>query len=190
MSRKRKRRAARQSSPTAQRRTRSVSILSRPADVSNAPRTALSQRSLRARDRSENALTAMRRDLRLRATQAAKLYRVKVATIQKYFPSELRKVNGRLQVRTTGRYSVTLYLPDEHGNAVPIHTRSYRERKQASDYLRDVGRYLGGDRNALSKWRGKKIAGVDLVTEGRTLVAIEPALSEFSLYRALNGGAA
>lgn len=130
----------------------------------------------------------MRGDPRLRATQAAKLYRVKVATIQKYFPSELRKVNGRLQVRT-GRYSVTLYLPDEHGYPVPLHTRSYRERKQASDYLRDVGRYLGGNRKALSKWRGKKIAGVDLVTEGRTLVAIEPALSEFSLYRALNGGA-
>ena len=178
---KRKRRAPRKGSPTAKRRIRSAPILSRQADVNKASRTVQSQRSLRARDRSENALTAMRRDPRLRATQAAKLYRVKVATIQKYFPSELSKVNGRLQVRTTGRYSATLYLPDAHGNPVPLHSRSYRERKQASDYLRDVGRYLAGNRNALSKWHGKKIAGVDLVTEGRTLVAIEPALSDFSL---------
>jgi hypothetical protein len=41
---------------------------------------------------------------------------------------------------------------------------------------------------ALANWHGKKIGGVELLTAGRTIVAIEPALSEFSLYRALNGG--
>jgi len=98
-------------------------------------------------------------------------------------------MNGKWQVRPSDRYPLTVYLPDDHGNPVPLHTRSYRERKQASDYLRDVGRYLGGNRKALSRWRGKNIAGVELVTDGHTLVAMEPALSEFSLYRALNGGA-
>jgi len=58
-----------------------------------------------------------------------------------------------------------------------------------SQYLRDVGRFFRGHRNALAGWHGKTIAGVQLVTAGRTLVAIEPALSDFSLYRALNGGA-
>jgi hypothetical protein len=129
----------------------------------------------------------MLRDPHLSANQASKQYRVKIKTIQKYFG--LMKVNGRLQARTSGLHFRTVYLPDEHGNPVPLQTPSRRERKQASDYLRDVGRYLSGNRTALSRWRGKKIAGVDLVTEGRTLVAIEPALSDFSLYRSLNGGA-
>jgi hypothetical protein len=50
-----------------------------------------------------------------------------------------------------------------------------------------LGRYQRGQKDALAKWHGKKIAGFDLVTAGRTIVAIEPALSEFSLYRAFNG---
>jgi hypothetical protein len=52
-----------------------------------------------------------------------------------------------------------------------------------------VGRYMRGNRTALSRWHGKRIAGVELVTDGRTLQSIEPALSDFSLYRSLNGGA-
>lgn len=176
MPRKRNRRAARQSSPTAKRTTRSGSILSRP----------LPERSRLARDRSDKAIRFALRNPNVPMTRVAKLHRVKVATIKDYF--ELTKVNGRLHLKMSGRYSDTVYLPDEHGNSVPLHNPSRRERKQASEYLRDVGRYLGGRKRALSKWQGKKIAGVELVTDGPTLVAMEPALSEFSLYRALNGG--
>jgi hypothetical protein len=132
----------------------------------------------------------MRRDPKLRLTAAAKSHGVKAETIRKYFPSELRKSSGQLQVRKSDRYSATIYLPDAHGNAVPLQTRSFRERKQGSQYLRDLGRYLRGQKNALEPWHGKQIAGVPLVTAGRTIVAIEPALSEFSLYRTFNGGAA
>ena len=132
----------------------------------------------------------MRRDPKLRLTTAAKLHGVKAETIHKYFPSELRKSGGQLRVRKSDRYSATIYLPDAHGNSVPLQTRSSRERKQASQYLRDLGRYLRGQKNALAKWHGKKIAGVELVTAGRTIVAIEPALSEFSLYRVFNVGGA
>jgi hypothetical protein len=178
MPRKQKRRAARQSSPTAKRRTRSASILSRP----------LPEGSRLARNRSEKAIRFALHNPDVPMTRVAKLHRVKVATIKDYF--ELIKVKGRLQVKNSGRYSLTVYLPDKHGYPVPLDTPSRRERRQASDYLRDVGRYLGGNRKALSKWRGRKIAGVELVTDGPTLVAMEPALSDFSLYRALNGGAA
>lgn len=176
MPRKRKRRAAQQSSPTA-KRTRSASILSRP----------LPERSRLARDRSEKAIQFALHNPDVPMFRVAKLHKVKVATIKRYF--ELIKVNGRLRVKISSRYFLTVYLFDEHGYPVPLDTPSRRERRQASDYLRDVGRYLGGNRKALSKWQGKEIAGVDLVTDGRTLVAMEPALSEFSLYRALNGGA-
>jgi hypothetical protein len=180
------------------RRPRVLTTRSIPVNMSQSKRTvkphatsvsAPSDRSQSARDRASDAIAAMQRDSRLRVTRAAKRYHTKVATIQKFFRSVLRKVNGRFEVRAISRYSRTVYLPDEHGNPVPLQTPSRRERKQASDYLRDVGRYLGGKRTALSRWRGKKIAGVDLVTDGRTLVGLEPAPSDFSLYRTLNGGA-
>jgi hypothetical protein len=148
----------------------------------------LTLRSQSARDRALHVIAAMRRDHGLRLTQATKLHGVKPETILKYFPSELRKSRGRFRVRKDDRYSATLYLPDKYGSPIEVATRSSKERKQASQYLRDVGRYLRGQKNALSKWHGKKIAGVEVVTAGRTIVAMEPALSEFSLYRALNGG--
>jgi hypothetical protein len=132
----------------------------------------------------------MRRDPSLSFSRSAKQEGVKPATVKRHFPSALRKAQGRIIVTKSDRYQETLYLPDRYGNAVPITTRSFKERQQASKYLRDLGRYLGGKKDALAKWHGKKIAGVDLLTAGRTIVTIEPALSEFSLYRAFNGGVA
>jgi hypothetical protein len=149
----------------------------------------LSGRSQFVRDRALHVLSAMRRDPKLSLARAAKLQGIKSQTVKKYFPSALRKSNGKLRVTKGDRFSVTLYVPDARGNPVPLVTRSSKERTQASEYLRDLGRYLRGQRNALSRWHGKKIAGVGLVTASRTLKAIEPALSGFSLYRAFNSGA-
>lgn len=148
----------------------------------------LSKRSEDARDRAMHAIAWKRRNPRKSFTYAAKLHGVKPATIKKHFPSALRKVNGRLQVAIADRYSATLYVPDANGNSVPVHTRSSKDRKALSRYLRDLGRYLRGKRNALAPWRGKTVAGVELVTSGDVLASIEPALSEFSLYRSTNGG--
>jgi len=150
----------------------------------------LSQRSQSAYDRSLHVLAAMRRDPKLSLTHAAKLEGVKRETVKRYFPSGLVKSHGHLRVTKSDRYSETLYLPDRFGNSVPIPTRSSKERSEASKYLRDLGRYLRGQRDALSKWHGKKIAGVELLTAGRTIANIEPALSDFSLYRGFNTGAA
>ena len=150
----------------------------------------LSQRSELARDRALHVVAAMRRDPNLSLSQAAKREGVKPETVKRHFSPSLRKVAGKFTATKSDRHSATLYIPDAHGNPVPLLTRSSKERRQASNYLRDLGRYLRGQKNALAKWHGKKIAGVELVTAGRTLIALEPALSEFSLYRALNGGAA
>lgn len=149
----------------------------------------LTLRSQGARDRALHVLAAMRRDPNLRLSQATKLHGVKAGTIRKYFPSELTRSRGRFRVRKSDRYSATVYLPDKYGNSIAVSTHSYKERQQASEYLRDLGRYLRGKRDALARWHGKKIAGVDLVTAGRTIATIEPALSDFSLYRTFNGGA-
>jgi hypothetical protein len=150
----------------------------------------LTQKSELARDRALHVLSAMRRDSNLTLSLAAKLEGVKPETIKKYFASSLRKVAGKFRVTKSDRHAATLYLPDAHGLPVPLQTRSSKERKQASDYLRDLGRYLRGQENALAKWHGKKIAGVELVTAGRTVVGLEAALSDFHIYRAFNGGAA
>ena len=150
---------------------------------------ALPQRSQSARDRALHVIAAMRREPSLSLTQAAKLHGVKRETVRKYFSGVFKKVGGHFKAAQADRYAQTLYLFDPQGNKVPIKTRSSKDRKAASRYLRDVGRYLRGQRDALAKWHGKRIAGLELVTAGRTLVSLEPLLSEFSLYRAFNGGA-
>ena len=154
----------------------------------NIPIASLPERSQSARDRGLHVLAAMRDDPNLSLTHAAKLQGVKPETVKKYFPSALKKSNGKLRATKSDRYTATLYVPDAKGNSVAIRTRSSRDREALGQYLRDLGRYLRGDRDALSRWRGRKVAGVELVTDERTVMAIEPALSDFSLYRAFNSG--
>jgi hypothetical protein len=141
-----------------------------------------------ARDRGLHVLAAMRHDPNLSLAHAAKLEGVKPETVKKYFPAALKKTNGKFQVTKSDRYGATLYVPDAKGNEVPVKTRSSRERKQLGQYFRDLGRYTRGQRGALSKWQGKKIAGIELVTDARAIASIEPALSDFSLYRSFNSG--
>jgi hypothetical protein len=148
----------------------------------------LSQRSQSARDRAMHAISAMRRDSKLSLSHAAKLEGVRPATIKKYFASLLKRSKGKLRVTKSDRSSATLYVPDANGRAIPVDTRSSKDRKALSRYLRDLGRYLRGKRNALAPWRGKTIAGVELVTSPDVIVTLEPALSEFSLYRSTNSG--
>jgi hypothetical protein len=131
----------------------------------------------------------MRRDPRLSLTHAAKLQGVKRDTVKNYFPSALKQTNGKFQARKSDRYTAILYVPDAQGNPVAVKTHSSKDREALSGYLRDLGRYLRGKRDALAPWHGKRIAGVELVTSSRTIAAIEPALSEFSLYRTFNSGA-
>jgi len=154
----------------------------------NIPIASLPERSQSARDRGLHVLAAMRDDPNLSLTHAAKLQGVKPETVKKYFPSALKKSNGKLRATKSDRYTATLYVPDAKGNSVAIRTRSSRDREALGQYLRDLGRYLRGDRDALSRWRGRKIAGVELLTDERTIMAIESALSDFSLYRAFNSG--
>jgi hypothetical protein len=132
----------------------------------------------------------MRHDPTLSLSRTARLEGIKPETVKKYFGAALTKSGGTFKVTKSDRYSATLYVPDAHGNSVPIHTRSSKERSQISQYLRDLGRYLRGDHDALAAWHGKKLGGVELMTAGATIRGIEPALSDFSLYRTFSGGAA
>lgn len=146
----------------------------------------LSTRSNAARDRAIHVLAEMRNDPSLSLGQAAHLHGVKPGTVKKYFGSALTKVRGRVRVAKSDRFSVTLFIPDAQGNSASIRTRSSKVRTEASEYLRDLGRASRGRRGALKKWRGKRIAGVELFTDESNLASIEPVLSEFSLYRIFN----
>jgi hypothetical protein len=152
------------------------------------PLARLSQRSEAARNRALHVLAAVRDDPTLTPSQAARREGVKLGTVKKYFPSAVTKVNGKLRVTESDRYAATLYVPDAEGNPIPVKTTSWKQRQELGEFLRDLGRHQRGNRNALKKWRGKKIAGVELLTDERAIRNIEPALSDFSLYRAFNGG--
>jgi len=190
MPQKRRRQAARQSSPTARSKSRPGFILSRGARRDNIALASLAERSAAARDRGLHVLAAMRGNPKLSLTEAARLQGIKPATVKKYFSSALEQVRGRFRAKKSDRYGATLYVPDAHGNRFAVRTRSSKDRTDLGRYLGDLGRYLGGKRDALAGWHGKKIAGVELLTSGRTITAIEPALSDFPLYRIFNGGAA
>jgi hypothetical protein len=130
----------------------------------------------------------MRRNPNLKLSAAARSFGVKPSVVKKHFGSSLEKVNGHWRARKSDRFRETMYVPDARGNPVPVHTRSSKERTEVSNYLRDIGRFFRGDKHAMAKWHGKRIAGVELVTASRTLLSIESQLSDFSIYNAFNGG--
>lgn len=150
----------------------------------------LPERSQAARDRALHVLAAMRNNPKLSLTRAARLQGIKRETIKKYFPSALTEFHGKFRATKSDGYQATLYIPDARGNAVAVTTHSSKDRTALGRYLSDLGRYLRGKRDALAAWHGKSIAGVPLLTAGRTITAIEPALSGFSLYRTFNGATA
>jgi hypothetical protein len=190
MPQKRKRQAARQSSPTANSKTRSTIIISRRKRRDSVSTASLSERSQSARDRSLHVLAAMRRNPRLSFTRAARLEGVKPNTVKKYFQSALKATNGRFRVTKVDRFVAFLNLPDEQGNLALRKFHSSKERREAHAFLEDLNRFQRGKLVTLEKWRNVKLGGLGLLTDSRTIKATEPALSEFSLYRTFNGGAA
>lgn len=149
------------------------------------PLAKLPKRSYAARDRGLHVLSAMRANPALSLSHAAKLQGVKPATVQKYFSSALNKSKGTLRVTASDRFAAVLNLPSAEGKLVPVKTRSSKDRAALGQYFRDIGRYLRGDVDALARWRGKTIAGHQLVTDERTIRDMEPMLEDFSLYRAI-----
>jgi hypothetical protein len=153
------------------------------------PLAKLPKRSAQARTNALHVLSEMRRNPNVKLSAAARSFGVKPSVVKKYFGSSLEKVNGHWRVHKSDHFREVMYVPDAHGNPVPVHTGSSNERKQVSAYLRDIGRFLRGNKHAMAKWHGKRTAGVELVTASRTLIAIESQLSDFSIYNAFNGGA-
>jgi hypothetical protein len=151
------------------------------------PVSKLSERAFAARDRSLHALRDMRQGASI--SQAARNNGVTTRTIKKYFSSALLqdRLGGRIRATKSDRFIRYLQIPGLPGET-KVH--GLKEASEAARFKADVNGFLRGDSSALEPWHGKKIAGVELVTDGPTLkgLAKDHALP-YSLYRSLSGGA-
>ena len=146
-------------------------------------------RAFAARDRSVRAIWDMRHGVSL--SQAARNNGVSKETIKKYVGSALLqdRPGGRIRATKSDRYVRYLQIPGLHG-PVEITAHGSKEANRAAAYKAAVNRFLAGDLNALASWHGKKIAGIELITDGPTLKGLaQNDQLPYSLYRSLSGGA-
>lgn len=142
-----------------------------------------------ARDRSLHALADMRHGATL--SQAARDRGVTRRTIKKYVGSALlqNRPGGRIRATKNDRFVRYLKIPGPHG-PVDIKPQGSKQATEVAKYKAAVTRFLGGDVKALAPWRGKRIAGVGLVTDPQALKRLaKDELLPYSLYRSLSGGA-
>jgi hypothetical protein len=150
----------------------------------------LSKRSLAARDRSIHALADIRRGVP--PVQALRGNGVTLRTFKKYAGSAIRqdRRGGRIGVTKSDRLVRYMQLPGLNG-PIDIEVRGSKEASRAAKYKAAVNRFLGGDLKALRAWRGKKIAGVELITDPETLKGLaKDELLPYALYRSFSGGGA
>jgi hypothetical protein len=143
-----------------------------------------------ARDRALRALAAMRRGYTL--SKAARDNGVTVRTIRRYVGSALLqdRPGARIRAIRSDRLIRYLQIPGPDGPK-DVTVRGSRAASQFANYKAAINRLLRGDRNAMEKWHGKKIAGIELITDTKTLVdQARKEILPYSLYRSLSGGAA
>lgn len=155
-------------------------------------RTAIprSEREKQAQRRSLRALSAMRQGASI--SRAARENGVTPRTVKRYAGSALvqDRPGGRIRATKSDRLVRYLQIPGPEGPR-DITVRGSKAASKFARYKADINRLLRGDRHAMAKWNGKKISGIELVTDPKTLV--EQARKEIlphSLYRSLSGGAA
>jgi hypothetical protein len=147
-------------------------------------------RSNTARERALRAISAMRRGDTL--SRAARDNGVTIRTIKRYAGSALVQDRPGARIRATKSDRLVRYLqiPGPDGPR-DITVRGSKAASKFANYKAAINRLLRGDGHALDEWRGKKIAGIELITDPKVLV--EQARKEilpYSLYRSLSGGAA
>ena len=143
-----------------------------------------------ARDRALKALAAMRHGDTL--SRAARDNGVTTRTIKRYAGAALvqDRPGGRIRATKSDRLARYLQIPGLNGPR-EITARGSKIASQFAKYKADINRLLRGDRHAMAKWHGKKIAGIELITDTKTLVEqARKDILPYSLYRSLSGGTA
>jgi hypothetical protein len=125
-------------------------------------------------------------------SKAARDNGVTARTVKRYAGSALvqDRPGGRFRATKSDRLVRYLQIPGPNG-PINVNARGSKIASEFAKYKAAVNRLLEGDRYALKDWHGKKIAGISLITDTKTLV--EQAHQEmlpYSLYRFLSGGAA
>lgn len=149
----------------------------------------LSIRNRQARNRALRAIAAMRRGATL--SVAAQENSVTPRTIKRYASSALvqDRPGGRVRARKSDRLVRYLQIPGPNG-PIDIAVRGSKAAIKAAKYKGAVNRFLRGDRHALEPWRGKKIAGIELLTDGTVLAdQVDKGLLPYALYRSFSGSA-
>ena len=203
MPQRRKRQAALESSPTAKYKSRSALNIPpyrpsrkkayNPGDtcsVRSVPYDKLTLRQKEARAKSLHVLTLVRHGVSF--SEAAKLSSVTPRTVKLHVGSALvqDRKGGRLRASKGDSFVRFLTIPGPHGQ-IDVVAHGSKEATEFAKYASAVGRYLSGDSKALADYHGKKIAGIELLTAGRSLKALaDVAALPTSLYRAFSAGAA
>jgi hypothetical protein len=125
-------------------------------------------------------------------SRAARDNGVTVRTIRRYVGSALLqdRPGGRIRAAKSDRLIRHLQIPGPDGRK-DIAVRGSKSASKIANYKAALNRLLRGDRTAMAPWHGKKVAGIELITDPAIL--IEQARKEIlpiSLYRSLSGGAA
>jgi hypothetical protein len=148
------------------------------------------QRNSAARERALKALRSMRQGDTL--SKAARDNGVTTRTIKRYAGSALvqDRPGGRIRATKSDRLVRYLQIPG-HDGPRNINVRGSKAASKFAKYKAAINRLLAGDRDAMAKWHGKKIAGIELITDETILVAqARKDLLPYSIYRSLSGGAA
>lgn len=170
MPQKRKRQAARQSSPTANRKTRSASIVQRRTHQRyRAPRpSSLSAEELKKRADVLAAHSDMMRDRNLSASRAALDNGITIRDFWKYTPKAFKKDSGGRIRAIADRYVRRMEIPGPDGPIV-VKIKGYKAKSEMARFRNDVFSFLGGNRSALDKWKGVRIQGHELLTDPRII---------------------
>jgi hypothetical protein len=113
-------------------------------------------------------------------------------TVKKYVGSALfqDRPGGRIRARKSDRLVRYMQLPGPDGKPIDVNARGLKIASEIAHYQADIARLLRGERSAMAKWHGKKIQGIELITETQTLVAqARRDQLPYGPYRSLTGGA-
>lgn len=147
------------------------------------------RRSDAARERAIKALWSIRQGDSL--SKAARDNGVTARTIKRYVGSALvqDRPGGRIRATKSDRLVRYLQIPGPNGPRDVI-VRGSKTASKFASYKAAINRLLAGDRDAMAPWQGKKIAGIELITDTKTLVEQgRKEILPYSLYRSLGGSA-
>jgi hypothetical protein len=141
-----------------------------------------SDREKQTRNRVAQAISSMQRGASL--SRAARENRVTTRTIKRYAGAALvqDRRGGRIRATKNNRLVRYLQIPGPNG-PVEIEVRGSKAASEFAKYKGAVNRLLRGDRDAMAEWHGRKIAGIGLITDARTLISqAEQGSLPYSLY--------